>query len=80
MVDAIVLDVPEQRRRRAQRRRARTAHFGAHVVTRQHRDLQQSLRGIRKEGFRRVHVLSGVDEIEAATIDHRAAVERPHAT
>ena len=41
--------------------------FGDHVVARQQRDLKRSLKGLRKEGFRRVHVLHGVDEIEAAT-------------
>ncbi len=43
------------------------------MVARQHRDLKKSLRGIRKEGFRRVHVLTGVAEVEAATI----TTERP---
>ena len=67
LVDAIVLDVPEQVA--AARNAARPdRQFGAHVVARQHRELKKSLRGIRKEGFRRVHVLSGVDEIEAATV------------
>jgi len=41
--------------------------FGSHVITRQHRDLKRSLRSIRKEGFRRVHVLSG-DEIDTVEI------------
>ena len=72
MVDAIVLDVPE--RVASERNAVRPdRQFGAHVVARQHRDLKKSLRGIRKEGFRRVHVLSGVDEVEAATI----TTERP---
>ena len=53
-------------RARAQPAARRTATFGAHVVARQHRDLDASLRGIRKEGFRRVHVLDGVEEIDAA--------------
>ena len=67
MVDAIVLDVPE--RVASERNAVRPdRQFGAHVVGRQRRDLKQSLRGIRKEGFRRVHVLTGVDEVEAATI------------
>ncbi len=67
LVDAIVLDVPE--RVASERNAVRPdRQFGAHVVARQHRDLKKSLRGIRKEGFRRVHVLTGVDEVEAATI------------
>ena len=72
MVDAIVLDVPE--RVASERNAVRPdRQFGAHVVARQHRDLKKSLRGIRKEGFRRVHVLTGVDEVAAATI----TTERP---
>ncbi len=67
LVDAIVLDVPE--RLASERNAVRPdRQYGAHVVGRQHRDLKKSLRGIRKEGFRRVHVLTGVDEVEAATI------------
>ncbi|NLE97337.1 MAG: polynucleotide kinase-phosphatase, partial [Propionibacterium sp.] len=60
LVDAIVLDVPlsvaiarnEQRPER---------NFGRHVVERQHRDLQRSMRRLRKEGFRRVHVVGESD-------------------
>ncbi|GAA1526592.1 polynucleotide kinase-phosphatase [Nocardioides humi] len=67
MVDAIVLDVPE--RVAVDRNAARPDRaFGRHVVTRQHRDLKRSLGRLRKEGFRRVHVLRGVDEVAAATI------------
>jgi len=67
LVDAIVLDVPESVAR--ERNAARPDRdFGAHVITRQRRDLKKSLGRIGKEGFRRVHVLSGVLEIEAATV------------
>jgi protein phosphatase len=67
LVDAIVLDVPEQVAH--ERNAARPdRQFGRHVVARQHRDLQRSLKGLRKEGFRRVHVLHGVAEVDAATV------------
>ncbi len=64
---AIVLDVPESvcvRRNADREDRA----FGAAVVRRQRDQLRRSLRGLRKEGFRTVHVLRGVEEIEAARI------------
>ncbi|MGY2703211.1 polynucleotide kinase-phosphatase [Nocardioides sp. HB32] len=66
LVDAIVLDVPEavavdRNRERPDR------DFGGHVVRRQQRDLQRSLKGLRKEGFRKVHVL-GPDEVDDVTI------------
>ncbi|MDQ1122780.1 polynucleotide kinase-phosphatase [Microbacterium trichothecenolyticum] len=62
---AVVLDVPQSvcvERNAARHDRT----FGAAVVTRQHDQLRRSLRHLGKEGFRRVHVLSGVDEIAAA--------------
>ena len=67
---AIVLDVPlsvcwERTKQRTDRTISRQA------LGRQHRDLQRSLGALRREGFRQVHVLSGVDEIDAATISLR---------
>ncbi|UNX55225.1 polynucleotide kinase-phosphatase [Georgenia sp. TF02-10] len=67
LVDAIVIDVPvsvavernEQRPDRA---------FGSGVVSRQHRDLRRSLPRLRKEGFRRVHVVQGAEELDAVRI------------
>lgn len=67
LVDAIVIDVPEAVAvERNQRRPDRD--FGRHVVARQHRDLQRSFRRLNKEGFRRVHVLRGADQIETVEI------------
>ena len=64
---AIVLDVPESvcRERNASRP---DRNFGDHVIRRQHAELRRSLRGLRKEGFRTVHVLHGEQEIAAAAI------------
>ncbi|KQO63896.1 polynucleotide kinase-phosphatase [Curtobacterium sp. Leaf261] len=64
---AIVLDVPEpvcvaRNAARADR------DFGARVVKRQHDQLRRSIRGLGKEGFRRVHVLRGVEDVAAASI------------
>ncbi|MDQ3576871.1 MAG: polynucleotide kinase-phosphatase, partial [Actinomycetota bacterium] len=65
----IVLDVPESLC--AERSLARTDRgFGPDVVRRQRDQLRRSLRGLAKEGFRRVHVLASVEEIEAATIEY----------
>ncbi|MEV0251001.1 polynucleotide kinase-phosphatase [Nocardia sp. NPDC050712] len=70
---AIVLDVPDSVCLERNSARSERAHLGAHVVTRQQRDLRRSLRGLEREGFRKVYVLRGVAEIEAATIaDERA--------
>jgi protein phosphatase len=64
---AIVLDVPEKvcLERNATRP---DRDFGPHVVRRQRDQLRRSLRGLAKEGFRRVHVLHGVEEVQAARI------------
>ncbi|MEV4705569.1 polynucleotide kinase-phosphatase [Actinoplanes sp. NPDC049316] len=64
---AVVLDVPEALAwERTQAREDRT--FGRQVLTRMQRDLRRSLGQLTREGFRKVHVLRGVDEIAAATI------------
>ncbi len=64
---AIVLDVPEQVcvRRNADRPER---PFGAHVIRRQRDQLRRGLRGLEREGFRRVHILRSEDEISAATV------------
>lgn len=64
---AIVLDVPESvcTRRNAARS---DRDIPARVVQRQSDQLRRGLRGLGREGFRRIHVLSGVDEVDAATI------------
>jgi polynucleotide kinase-phosphatase len=67
LVDAIVLDVPEQVAIGRNKQRP-DRDFGDHVVARQHRDLKRSLRRLTKEGFRRVHVLTGTDQAEAVEI------------
>ena len=69
LVDAIVLDVPESTAiQRNLGRPDRT--FGSQVISRQGRDLKRSLGRLRKEGFRRVHELHGVEEIEAAEVTY----------
>jgi protein phosphatase len=63
---AVVLDVPEKVC--AQRNASReNRSFGPHVLRNQQSQLRRSLRGLRREGFHRATVLSGVEEIEAAT-------------
>lgn len=64
---AIVLDLPEDvcvARNAARDDRG----FGASVVKRQRDQLRRSLRGLAKEGFRTVHVLRSVDEVDAAVV------------
>lgn len=61
---AIVLDVPEKVCIERNRGRADRA-FGTHVIGRQRSQLKRSLGRLEREGFRRVIVLRGQDEIDA---------------
>ncbi|GAA2155243.1 polynucleotide kinase-phosphatase [Kitasatospora kazusensis] len=64
---AIVLDVPPAVC--AERNQARPdRQFGPHVIPRQQRELRRSLKGLEREGFRKVHVLRGEAEAAAAEI------------
>lgn len=64
---AVVLDVPEALAwERTQGRSDRT--FGRQVLGRMQRDLRRSLSSLAREGFRKIHVLRGPEEIAAAEI------------
>ncbi|TDD16106.1 polynucleotide kinase-phosphatase [Nonomuraea diastatica] len=72
LADAIVLDVPEEVA--IERNAVRPDRdFGPGVVIRQRKDLRRSLGKISRDGFRKVHVLRGLDEIDAATIGYEKA-------
>ncbi|MEU5335468.1 polynucleotide kinase-phosphatase [Streptomyces asoensis] len=65
---AIVLDVPEEVC--AERNAARTdrADMPRRVIQRHIRELRRSLRHLEREGFRKVHVLRGVEDIRGARV------------
>ncbi|NIK60724.1 polynucleotide kinase-phosphatase [Kribbella shirazensis] len=65
---AIVLDPPE--RVCVERNEQRSdRQFGSKVITRQRSQLKRGLRSLKREGFRTVHVLNSVEEIEAVSIE-----------
>jgi protein phosphatase len=69
---AIVLDVPETVCAERNAARPDRAGLPPHVLPRQRRELRRSLRGLEREGFRRVHVLRGteaVDAVDAVTVE-----------
>ena len=67
---AVVLDVPEAVC--AERNVARPDRsFGSHVVRNQRSQLRRSMKGLRREGFHKVFVLDGVEEIEAARVERQ---------
>ncbi|MFM9593082.1 polynucleotide kinase-phosphatase [Streptomyces scabiei] len=65
---AIVLDVPEEVC--AERNAARTdrADMPRRVIQRHIRELRRSLRHLEREGFRKVHVLRGAEDVDNATV------------
>ncbi|MGW9205395.1 polynucleotide kinase-phosphatase [Embleya sp. NPDC055664] len=67
---AIVLDIPQDECQARNAERPDRMHLPPQVIQRQHRDMRRSLRGLQREGFRRVHVLSGTDEVARAEIVH----------
>ncbi|MGW7634430.1 polynucleotide kinase-phosphatase [Streptomyces decoyicus] len=65
---AIVLDVPEQVCAARNASRADRAGLPRRVIQRHQRELRRSLRHLEREGFRKVHVLRGQEEVESAEV------------
>ncbi|AJT63761.3 hypothetical protein T261_2076 [Streptomyces lydicus] len=65
---AIVLDVPEHICAARNAARADRAGLPRRVIQRHQRELRRSLRHLEREGFRKVHILRGQEEVEAAEI------------
>ena len=64
---ALVLDLPESVCRERNESRPDRA-FGPHVIRNQLRELRRGLRGLKREGFATVHVLTSPEEVDAATV------------
>ncbi|MCX3061956.1 polynucleotide kinase-phosphatase [Streptomyces beihaiensis] len=65
---AIVLDVPEEVCAARNAERTDRAGMPRRVITRHTRELRRSLRHLEREGFRKVHVLRGADEVGRASV------------
>ncbi|MFF7729246.1 polynucleotide kinase-phosphatase [Streptomyces sp. NPDC008001] len=65
---AIVLDLPEEVCAARNAGRADRAGLPRHVIQRHRRELRRSLRGLEREGFRKVHVLRSAEEAESAEV------------
>jgi protein phosphatase len=65
---AIVFDLPEKlcQARNAQRE---DRNFGSHVIRQQKSQLRQSLRNLKREGFRHIFILESEDEANSAKIE-----------
>ena len=64
---AIVFDLPERLCQDRNRDRP-DRDFGPHVIRNQQRQLRRGLRGLRREGFRQIHVLDSPEAVDAASI------------
>jgi protein phosphatase len=61
---AVIFDIPEQICQ--QRNSARPdRQFGPHVVRNHLRQLKRGMKGLKREGFRKIHVFHGPEEVEA---------------
>ncbi|SHH85581.1 polynucleotide kinase-phosphatase [Streptomyces sp. 3214.6] len=65
---AIVLDVPEEVCAERNAARVDRADMPRRVIQRHTRELRRSLRHLEREGFRKVHVLRGVEDVENASV------------
>ncbi|WP_240140168.1 polynucleotide kinase-phosphatase [Streptomyces sp. MUM 178J] len=65
---AIVLDMPEEVCAERNALRPDRAGMPRRVIRRHRSELRRSLRGLEREGFRKVHVLRGVAEAESAGV------------
>ncbi|WP_318200804.1 polynucleotide kinase-phosphatase [Streptomyces sp. SCL15-4] len=65
---AIVLDLPEEVCAERNAARADRADMPRRVIQRHIRELRRSLKHLEREGFRKVHVLRGAEEVEHATV------------
>lgn len=65
---AIVLNLPQKLCEERNRSRADRT-FGPHVIRQQRSQLRQSLRKLKREGFRHVFVLESLDDVAAASVE-----------
>ncbi|MFE3516297.1 polynucleotide kinase-phosphatase [Streptomyces sp. NPDC059166] len=65
---AIVLDLPEEVCQARNSARPDRSGMPRHVVQRHRRELRRSLRGLEREGFRKVHVLRTEEEADSAEV------------
>ena len=62
---AIVLDVPDAVAQQRNAQRPDRRHLGRHVIASHRQQLRRSLRSLKEEGFRHIHHLRSVAEIDA---------------
>lgn len=67
---AIVFNLPEKLCQERNRSRS-DRDFGPHVIRQQTQQLRRSLRDLKYEGFRQIHILNSVDDIDSVTMERQ---------
>jgi polynucleotide kinase-phosphatase len=67
---ALVLNLPEKVCQERNRTRP-DRDFGNHVIRQQAQQMRRSIRGLEREGFRHVHVLSSPEEVDAVVLERQ---------
>lgn len=67
---ALVFNLPEKVCQERNRGRS-DRDFGPHVIRQQTQQLRRSVRDLKYEGFRHIHVLNSVEEVDAAVIERQ---------
>ena len=65
---AVVFDLPERLCQDRNRGRA-DRDFGPHVIRNQQRRLRRGLRGLKREGFREIHILDSPEAVDTAVVN-----------
>ena len=65
---AIVFNLPEKLCRQRNSDRP-DRDFGPHVIRQQRSQMRRSLRGLKREGFRHIHIFDSPEKVDAATIE-----------
>jgi protein phosphatase len=67
---AVVFNLPDQLCHERNRDRPER-DFGPHVVRQQSQQMRRSLRGLQREGFRYIHIMTSPDEVDAASFERQ---------
>ncbi len=67
---AIVINIPERICHERNKERP-DRDFGPHVIRNQSSQLKRALRGLKREGFRQIHILNNPEDVEVTTIERQ---------
>lgn len=68
---AIVFDLPEKLCRERNRSRPERQQLGPHVIRQHLQQMHRGLRGLKREGFRHIFILSSPEEVESVILERQ---------